>query len=445
MTLGHFMSIHSVAAGWVRTFSLAAITSTFPAVVAAAPIPLTALSAGTHAKGNLSARQWWGAINQVDFRVVQAHIQRSLLPIHRIQLHNAGGFSKVNRITFSRLRFPITLTAREEWPPVLGGCRILLAKSNFEAAIRALEPLAYAPVKHIPILQRVLIQNALWDVFDSLYYQGADPRYSGVKFHRRRWRALLLWLAHDVSHIAVQRKDLAAYCRPGVAIRRVLGPKLWRKAVEIYSYQQLTIHATALGFRRVVRIYLYDSKVNFAKLSNAQLRAFFRGERTLGTGSVAIEVEDAIAVLPGGAGLFPTRIPVIARSYRAIYSGRGNPILDFSIYRFRRRAAKLRSGNLRKLPGSFSTWALLNLPTIPNGSIGYLAKYSVVCAQCHFPGEVRSFRSGLAAPNPRYFRLTQNGTDFVQTRTVQRKLQSLDYAALTFYCGQPLPRMNTKK
>lgn len=60
-----------------------------------------------------------------------------------------------------------------------------MTKSKFEAAIRALGPLARASVKNIPVLQRVLIQNALWDVFDSVYQEGADPWLADGQFHRR--------------------------------------------------------------------------------------------------------------------------------------------------------------------------------------------------------------------------------------------------------------------
>lgn len=390
-------------------------------------------------------QRWWEAINRLGAMVIHAHVQKSLFAALHLKLTKTVRYEYRNKIDFSRQRFPITLTARDEWPPVLGGCRCLMIKSNFDAAIRALEPLARAPVKNIPVLQRVIIQNALWDVFDSVYREGADPWLAGGQFHRRRWQALLFWLAHDISHIAVQKKNLAAYCAQGLARHRVLGPKAWRKAVELYSFQQLTIHATALGFRRVVRIYLYDPKVNFAKLPAAQMQAFCLGKRKLGAGAVAIETEDAIAVLPGGDGLFPTRIPVIARSYHVVYAGRRNPILDFALYRFSHRTAAFQAKRLKRLPGSFATWALLNLPTIPNGSTGFLARYSVVCAQCHFTGQLQSFRSGLAVPKPRYFRLAQSGTGYVQTRTVQRKRQSLDYAALTYYSSQPLPRMNTRR
>jgi hypothetical protein len=392
-----------------------------------------------------SGQRWWKAVNALEIRVVNAHLQKSLLSAYRASHGGIASWEKMNGITFSRKLFPITLTSREEWPPVLGGCRNLMEKPNYETAIRALEPLAHSPVRNIPILQRVLVQNALWDVFDSVYQEGSHPWHSGGKFHRRRWRTLLLWLAHDISHIAVSRRALSTYCRPGVARRHVLGPRLWRRAVELYSLQQLTIHTTVLGFRRVVRVYLYDPKRNLAKLPAAQLHLYCRGAETMGTGSVAIEVEDAIAVLPGGDGLFPTRIPVIARSYRVIYSGRGNPILDFAIYRFPRSAAKVQSKDLRRLPGSFSTWTLLNLPTVPDGSTGFLAKYSVVCAQCHFPGQVQSFRSGLARPERRYFRITKKGTGFVQARTVQRKLRSTEFAELKFYCGQPLPATHGSK
>ncbi len=224
------------------------------------------------------------------------------------------------------------------------------------------------------------------------------------------------------------------------ARRRVLGPKLWRKAVELYSYQQMTIHASALGFRRVVRIYLYDPKINFTTLPDAKLMAYYRGEKPLDTGSVAVEVEDALAVLPGGTRLFPTRIPIIARSYRVIYSRKGDPMLAFTMFRFPKNATALHPNSLKRLPSRFGTWALLNLPTIPNGSIGFLAKFSVVCAQRHFPGELRSFRSGLKQPEARYFRITRTGTGFVQMRTLQRKLHSIDFDALGFYCSHPLPK-----
>jgi hypothetical protein len=386
-----------------------------------------------------SERKWWNAIDQLEARTVDAHVQKSLFSNLHLFLAKTARFETLNRINFSRRVFPVALTPRSEWPPVLGGCRNLTTRQGYKMAMRSLEPLAHAQVGNIPALQRVIIQNALWDVFDEVYYQGADPWRSVGDFHRRRWKPLLLWLAHDMSRIAVPQKVLMGFRKLGIVRRLVLGKKLWRRATELYSLQQLTIHSTALGFRRVVRIYVYDPKEDWATLPRSQFLQFCRGKKWLPAGSVAIEVEDAVAVLPGSARLFPTRIPIIARSYRVVYSGKGDPILAFSIYRFPQYATELQAKGLRRLPGSFSTWALLNLPTIPNGSIGYLAKFSVVCAQCHFPGPLQSFATGLARPMARYFRLTRSGTGFVQNQTISRKIQSLAYTALTFYCNQPLP------
>jgi hypothetical protein len=387
----------------------------------------------------LIEQRWRNALNQIERRVVDAHIEKSLFPVYHISLASAGGLEKLNGIIFSKTPFPITLTTREEWPPVLGGCLGLLNNQNYAPALQAIKPLVYTEVKDIPVLQRVLIQNALWDVFDSLYLQGINPWLAGKKFHRRRWQMLLYWLAHDISYIAVPKKDLLGYCRKGIVRYRVLGSKLWRNTDELFSFQQPTIHEAALDFRRVVRIYLYSPKIDFAKLSKKQLLLFCQGKKILGTGSVAIEVEDAITVLPGGKGLYPTRIPIIARSYRVIYSDRKHLMLNFSIYRLRHGEISLRPQSLMRLPGKFGTWALLNLPTIPDGSAGFLAKYPIVCAQCHYPGRVKSFRPG--GPLPQYCRIVDSGTGFVQLQAIRRKRESPEYQALQFYCNQSLPRM----
>lgn len=209
--------------------------------------------------------------------------------------------------------------------------------------------------------------------------------------------------------------------------------------MQIYSYQQPTIHAEALGYRRIVRIYLYDPKVDFTKLSPRQLAAYCHSRSRWHAGGVAIEVEDAIAVAPRTANLVPTRIPVVARSYRVVFTARGVLGLRFSIYRLETRAAALGARSLKRLPDDFGTWALLNLPTIPSCNGGYLAKYPVVCGQCHNPGVIQSFRSGIGRPRARYFCLTRGRGRFVRRRDLREKAKSPEYNALQFYWAAAVP------
>lgn len=391
------------------------------------------------AKVTVPGAMWWGVISTLDRRTVKARVEKSLLiEMHRDRHDGAGSFRRLNRIDFSRRRFPIVLGAREEWPPAIGGCLYLLHGSAYTNALAELKLAATASVKKIPVIQRVIIQNAIWDVFGSLYLQGTAPWYSQIT-HRGRWNTLLFWLAHDMAHIAVPVRGLALCHKVGVVRRRLLGPKLWRKAVELYSFQQPTIHTLVLNFRRIVRVYIYDPKVDFAKLSVAEVRAYACGRRWLSTGAVAIEVEDAIAVSPRNAGLVSTRIPIIARSYRVFYADRRNLMPSFSIYRLPRSATTLSSKYLRKVHGDFGTWALLNLPTIPNSSEGFLARYPVVCAQCHYPGVIQTLRAGISSPHARYFQLTRSSTGFVRMRTITRQRESSEYEALRFFWSEAKP------
>lgn len=148
----------------------------------------------------LLAALWRAALDLLNSRGVQAQIEKSLLSHYHIKSGRAGGFQRLNGINFSKNRFPIALNAEEEWPPAIGGCLYLLRGAEYRRAARRLKALAAAPVRRIPVVQRVLIHNGLWDVFDSLYLQGISPWHPALGKVRQRWRTLLFWLAHDMAH-----------------------------------------------------------------------------------------------------------------------------------------------------------------------------------------------------------------------------------------------------
>jgi hypothetical protein len=370
--------------------------------------------------------------------VVNAHIQRRLLRTRGPTGADVGGFVRINGIWYSKKTFPTKIGARGEWPAVLGGCRRLLTNGGATHAIKLLSEFAEISEQGLPTIQRVLLQNALWDVFASVYGAGTSPWTARFVESRRRWRELLWCLAREMSQMAATAVELRPYCIAGTARIRVLGVVRWKRAYQLVTYQQPTIHAAALGFRRVVRIYLYVPPSELGGNPRSLLKRYFERVAAFAAGTVAIEAEDAVAIARGSGLPVATHIPVILRSYRILAHSGGRPLLGFSLYRFRRGEARFIPAAIHRLPAGFATWALLNLPTIPNGSVGYLAKYPVVCAQCHFAGELQSFHSGLTRPRARYFRLVHPGTGYERITDVRRITASAAFGALQYYWDTPL-------
>ncbi|HTV49089.1 MAG TPA: hypothetical protein VMG59_11665 [Phycisphaerae bacterium] len=371
---------------------------------------------------------WSDLINVLSAKQVNASLEKSLLNKYHVSLNQAGGFIEINNCFFTQNQFPVLMNSSEEWPPAMGGTSYLLKDPTYGRIILLCTQIDAVPIVQETVIDRVIFQSKLWDVFDPLFFDGLDPTNNdGVNGYRRQ--KLLYYIASVMRHVAVPEQMLHPYEVSTSARELVFGMADLKNVSEFYNMDFPFVHDAVNHFRRMSHLYLYDPKVNFPQLSQNDIQDYLEYKRTLHIGSIAAFEEDAIAITPN-LELVPTAIPDLVRSYR-ISGNNTNRQINFALFRLKLGANALTPDAFQELPGTLESWEAINLPNTPGHlQPGFRVPIYVSCIQCHGPGVVRGFNPRGNFFDPTLIRFTNKPETFSADRNIDYKVMSAECKVL---------------